>query len=296
MKTSTIEAIVQCGGNRRREFNKYGETSGSKWNVGAVGNAQFKGVLLRDFLQECGINVDAIYNDKNEYHVWFIGADSDPAGEGYGVSIPVSKALDPRGDVIIAYQQNGKELTKDHGFPARIVVPGWVGSRHVKWIEQIIIGDKPCNHRSFTTMYRMTKDNEFEIRAIPVNSAILEPQDNTVIPLNTKTIHVGGEAHSGDGNGIIRVDVSIDGGKTWHAAKIQKKKQQFKQEWSWVKWTADIEIDKQLVEANERKLEILCRAYDTSHNRQNESSKDDLTYNPKGYLANCYHKVSVQLK
>ena len=115
LPSRTRDVYLQCGGHRRIEYNLFGATKGSKWNIGAIGNVRYKGVLLRDVLSHVGVDVDAIYNDTRELHVWLIGADCAPDGERYGVSIPLYKALDPRGDVMLAFEYNGAPLTRDHG-------------------------------------------------------------------------------------------------------------------------------------------------------------------------------------
>ena len=87
----TRDVYLQCGGHRRIEYNQFGTTKGSKWNVGALGNAKYRGVLLRDVLSHIGVDVDQIYEEERDLHVWLIGADCAPDGEGYGVSIPAYK-------------------------------------------------------------------------------------------------------------------------------------------------------------------------------------------------------------
>ena len=87
----TRDVYLQCGGHRRIEYNQFGTTTGSKWDVGAIGNAKYRGVLLRDVLKHIGVDVDALYEEERDLHVWFVGADCAPDGEGYGVSIPAYK-------------------------------------------------------------------------------------------------------------------------------------------------------------------------------------------------------------
>lgn len=101
-----VVAVVMCGGNRRSEMNKIKEVKGLSWGPAAVGNAVFAGVRLCDFLKEMGVS------SAEEGHVILEGYDTDPTSTPYAASIPLSKAMDPRGDVILAYEMNGKPLTR----------------------------------------------------------------------------------------------------------------------------------------------------------------------------------------
>lgn len=107
-----------------------------------MGNATWTGVRLCDILEDLKINE----NDWN--HIQFEGLDLDPSGVPYGASIPVSRALDPRADVLLAYQMNGQPIPRDHGFPVRVIVPGVVGARNVKWLSKIIVS-KEESHSQF---------------------------------------------------------------------------------------------------------------------------------------------------
>eukprot|EP01083_Nonionella_stella_P307341 1079787_1 len=293
----TRDVYLQCGGHRRIEFKPYGKTKGSKWNIGAIGNGKYKGVLLRHVLEHIGVNVSELYaNGNNDLYVWFLGADCAPDGEPYGISIPLYKALDPRGDVMFAFEYNDEPLTRDRGYPVRMIVPGWVGARSVKWIEEIIISDKECDLGSYTKSYRMTKDMTREIRGLPVNSAIHSPQCGEHIEVDgeNKMLYIAGEAHSGDGNAIVRVDVSVDGGDTWHEATLLTVQELHKNNWGWTKWECEVDVAGYVSQGN-TELELVCRAVDLNYNRQPESSKADLTFNPKGYGANPYHRIKINI-
>ncbi|ETO33189.1 sulfite reductase [Reticulomyxa filosa] len=305
------EVLMQCGGHRRREYDKYGETKGSKWDVGALGNTKFKGVLLRDLFKKLGIDVQALYESDKEYHVWFFGADTDPSGENYGVSIPLKFFFLWTGDVMVAYQQNDEALTHDHGWPARIVVPGWVGARSVKWIQKIVISEKECPAETFKKSYRMTSDDKAEIRDVLDIFLFFKNSLNNMhtyahIYLKKKGgITLKGEAHSGGGRRIIRVDVSIDGGATWHAATLRnsdntyldvsKPKERYGQKYNWTKWDILIPIPADYLSSHNKQLRALCRAFDESHNRQPETCQHDIVFNSKGYCANSYHNIAIHV-
>ena len=99
----TRDVYLQCGGHRRIEYNLFG-------------NGKHRGVLLRDVLRHVGVDVDALYHDTRELHVWLIGADCAPDGERYGASIPLNKALDPRGDVLLVFEYNSEFILPDTRF------------------------------------------------------------------------------------------------------------------------------------------------------------------------------------
>merc|ERR1719240_1639321 len=126
-----VTTTIQCGGNRREEFNKLEETSGISWGCGAMSTATFKGALLRDVLTFTGLMTPQSAQKDGVQHVIFEGMDDMQA------SIPIEKALSVYGDVVLAYEMNGEVLPPEHGFPVRVVVPGHVGVRNVKWVSKI---------------------------------------------------------------------------------------------------------------------------------------------------------------
>lgn len=129
----TVTSMVMCGGNRRSEMSEKRPVKGLNWGPAAAGNAEWTGVRLSDVLRKYGVGSDEVR------HVQFEGLDHDPTATPYAASIPLSKAMDPRGDVLLAYKMNGQELSRDHGFPVRVVVPGVVGARNVKWLGKVIV-------------------------------------------------------------------------------------------------------------------------------------------------------------
>jgi len=132
----TVTTTIQCAGNRRSNMRADDDrvVRGLPWGIGAVGTARWTGVLLSDVLQWAGAREDHVK------HVLFQGRDTDHEGQPYETSIPAATAFDPRRDVLLAYEMNGQELPVDHGYPLRVIVPGIVGARQVKWLRRIILG------------------------------------------------------------------------------------------------------------------------------------------------------------
>jgi sulfite oxidase len=192
-----VTAVLQCSGNRRNDMTRHaGKTNGLQWGVGAISNAEWEGVRLADVLADAGLRVgDATSitktgtpgqsqepnNDSNtlpnpnDHHVQFSGL------EAYGASIPLSTALDPRGDVLLAFSMNGAPLPRDHGYPLRSIIPGHVAARSVKWLSKITVADEESSSQWQRRDYKSFGPNEGpnpdwdrakSIQEMPVTSAI----------------------------------------------------------------------------------------------------------------------------
>lgn len=233
----------------------------------------------------------------------FEGADKDVSGTTYGASVPIAKAMDPRGDVLLAYEMNGQPLTRDHGYPLRVIVPGVAGCRSVKWVTKIIASDEES--RSFWQRfdYKTFSPNvdwdsvdwnaSPAIQNLPVTSAITSPAQGTLIERDGDdelTVLVKGYAWSGGGNGIIRVDVSIDGGQTWQDANLERVKQDAGRSWAWALWQCEVEIPKD----HEGPLHIVAKATDESCNTQPERAEG--IWNLRGVACNTWPKVTVNVQ
>ncbi|XP_063982635.1 sulfite oxidase [Diachasmimorpha longicaudata] len=291
----TVTSAVMCGGNRRSEMNAVRPLRGLSWNVGAVGNAAWSGARLCDVLLDLGIN-------ENDWdHVQFEGLDLDPSGVPYGASIPISRALDPRADVILAYEMNGQPLPRDHGFPIRVIVPGVVGARNVKWLARIVIAkdESPSqfqrgDYKGFspsTDWDTVDFSKSPAIQDMPVTSAICNIVPGETVRLKDGKLNVKGYAWSGGGNKIIRVDLTADQGKTWHVAEHMQHDRQAQEgrHWAWSLWSGDIPID-----PNVSEVEIWAKAVDSSYNVQPESFQN--IWNLRGLLCNAYHRVKVKIQ
>lgn len=128
-------AAIQCAGNRRATITEAGPVAGLLWRGGAIGNAEWTGVLLRDVIRDAYPALDEDELMLKFHHVVFDSVD------GYGASIPIEKALDKRGDVLLAYEMNGEPLLPDHGYPLRVLVPGTVAARSVKWVNKVQLSE-----------------------------------------------------------------------------------------------------------------------------------------------------------
>lgn len=126
-----------CAGNRRKEQNMVKQTIGFNWGAAGVSTSVWRGVPLRHVLKRCGI----FSRKSGALNVCFEGAEDLPGGGGskYGTSIRKEVGMDPARDIILAYMQNGELLSPDHGFPVRVIIPGCIGGRMVKWLKRIIV-------------------------------------------------------------------------------------------------------------------------------------------------------------
>ncbi len=168
---------------------------------------------------------------KEARHAQFMGL------EAYGASIPISKAVDPYGDVLLAFKMNGEVLPRDHGYPLRVVVPGNVAARSVKWLRKIVISDEESLSQWQRRDYKCFGPNigskpdwskAVSIQEMPVTSAITSSQYQC--SNSSQTLKLEGYAYSGGGRAIVRVDVSMDGGKSWDQSVVLEEMEIF--------WTA----------------------------------------------------------
>lgn len=226
----------------------------------------------------------------------------DPTATPYAASIPLAKAMDPRGDVILAYEMNGRPINRDHGYPIRVVVPGVVGARNVKWLHRIIISDVESDSHWQQNDYKGFNPSvdwdtvDFSkspaIQNMPVTSAICYPEINKKIKLDKNGfITAKGYAWSGGGNKIVRVDITTDGGQTWHDAELIEQNDEqnaIGRNWGWTLWTAKIRVPDNLNE-----IEIWSKAVDSNYNVQPETFKN--VWNLRGVLSNAYHRVKFQI-
>eukprot|EP00951_Prasinocladus_malaysianus_P013925 scaffold105960_cov32-Prasinocladus_malaysianus.AAC.1 len=149
LPSRTIPCTLVCAGNRRKEQNMIKKTIGFNWGPAGHACSYWTGVPFHEFLKLCGIKTPR----EGAKFIAFRGPKGElPQGEdgSYGTSLTYEYAMDPANDVMIAYKQNGRYLTPDHGFPIRMIIPGFIGGRMVKFLEEIVVqGEESSNHYHF---------------------------------------------------------------------------------------------------------------------------------------------------
>ena len=216
-----LAAVNQCSGNSRGFFAP--RVSGGQWGNGAMGNARWTGVRLRDVLDRAGVKAGAVA-------VRFNGLDQ-PVVEGapdYLKSLAVDHARD--GEVMLAYQMNGEQLPLLNGFPLRLVVPGWYSTYWVKMLNDIEVLDTPDENYWMKTAYRIpdtpganARPGETGIRTEPNNRMVPRSFFTTVTAASkvarAAPVALRGIAFGGD-CGVAKVDLSLDGGRSWRGAEL----------------------------------------------------------------------------
>ncbi|OAE18131.1 hypothetical protein AXG93_4101s1180 [Marchantia polymorpha subsp. ruderalis] len=259
LKKHTVVATLQCAGNRRTAMSDTRKVKGVGWGISALGNGIWGGVLLSDVLELAGIPCYTRRSANGGKHVEFISVDQckEEKGGPYRASVPLLQATDPEAEVLLAYEMNGEELTRDHGYPLRIVVPGVIGARSVKWLASIDICPIECQGFFQQQDYKMFPPwvdwnnivwpSRRPLMDFPVQCAICTPSDGSFIKTGT-TVKISGYALSGGGRGIERVEVSLDGGRTWiEATRLQSGRSapsnsyisdvdEQREKWAWVLW------------------------------------------------------------
>ncbi len=278
----TVTATLQCAGNRRAGLGEVKAIPGEPWGPAAISTAAWTGVRLADVLAAAGVAPGAA-------HVEFTApdlADELQPPEAYGSSIPLAKAL--TGEVLLAWAMNGEPLPRLHGGPARIVVPGYIGARSVKWVDRVTVRERPSDNHYQQVAYRLrpadagsaagTRGAGVSLGVLPVTSAVLVPADHATVP--TGPLAVSGYAFSGGGREIARVEVSVDGGEHWTQAELDQQAGP----WSWTLWRADVDVRMGTVE-------VVARAWDESASTQPQTPAQ--VWNDKGYMNNSWPRVRL---
>jgi len=186
--------------------------------------------------------------DSNLRFLNFEGVDNGGViGQEFGVSIPSEIGLDPRANLFLAYEMNGERLPLDHGYPIRLIAPGMAGFKSVKFLQKIILAEQEHPSVWEQRFYRFYSPKYYwdtiDYKSAPslihtnVQSAILEPNDMGSTKIDPDgAINVRGFAFSGGGNGIRRVDVSLDNGQNWVEAELDQENGEKRPSWTWVLW------------------------------------------------------------
>lgn len=199
--------FLECAANTGMEWAG-AQLNGAQFTHGMIHNMEYTGVSLRTLLNEAGVKPEGKW-------VYVEGADASSNGR----SIPLEKALD---DCMIAFKANGEALRKEHGYPARLIVPGWEGNLWVKWMRRIEVTDQPIESREETSKYTDTLEDGTSRKwtwVMDAKSVVTSPSPQAPIKHGKGPLVITGLAWSGRG-AITRVDVSKDGGKTWETARL----------------------------------------------------------------------------
>ena len=280
MPQTTVEAVLQCAGNGRALFRP--RVPGVQWRYGAMGNAQWTGVRLRDLIQRARPKADA-------KHLGMQGAERPtlPMTPPFLRGIPLDKAMHP--DTLIALEMNGEPLAPLRGAPARLIVPGWVADDWTRWVVDLEVRAEEQKGFWFETGYR------FPVKPGAPGAPVPAAEMGPMTTLNVKSIigsldpgqvlrrgthELVGVAFSG-GAGIDRVEVSTDGGRTWSAAKLEAAASPY-----------GFRVFRQAWKASPGKYRVAVRATDGAGQTQPEAP----VWNPGGYLHNAIDVVDVEVR
>eukprot|EP01064_Diplonema_japonicum_P037186 TRINITY_DN864_c0_g1_i1.p1 TRINITY_DN864_c0_g1~~TRINITY_DN864_c0_g1_i1.p1 ORF type:complete len:547 (+),score=164.30 TRINITY_DN864_c0_g1_i1:54-1643(+) len=308
---TTIPATIQCAGNRRKGMSGMRSVDGLMWDSTAISTATWTGVKLSDVLKHVGASSD-LAQKKGIKHVVFEGADGGVDGN-YGASISFERAMDGQADVLLAWEMNGQTLPRDHGFPLRVVVPGLVGARSVKWVKSITLSSDESQSIWQQKDYKNIGPSFLDrfsaavaakeappVREMPVQSAILKPEDDEKVKVEGGTVSASGYAWGGGGRGVQRVDITADGGMSWTQAELSQTQQgnttdkyskdgdnPLPRQWAWTLWQAEVPVP-----AAKDKFEVCAKAVNSANDTQPESPKG--IWNLRGLLNNSWHCVNIE--
>ena len=276
-----VTATLQCAGNRRKGLVAVRDIPGeAPWGPGATGTARWTGIALADVLALAGTLPDAA-------HVGLEGADLCPKAtpaQRFGGSIPLAKACRP--EVLLAWAMNDEPLAPVHGAPLRVVVPGYIGARSVKWVNRIEVRAEPWDGYFQHVAYRLLPEDGtpgpgagMPLGLVALNSDVLSPADGDTVPAGP--VEIRGYAFAGGERYVARVDVSVDGSASWSQADLLEDLGP----WAWRHWRITVDLPP-------GEHEIVVRAWDSSAATQPEA--DASLWNPKGYVNNAQPRIHVR--
>ena len=264
-----ITAFVECAGNGRSFFASQQGTpaAGTAWGLGAIGVARWRGVPLSVLLDRAHVDL------KRAVDVMPEGLDATVVANGVDQGhvrrpLSIGKALD---DALVALEMNGEPLPPDHGFPARLVVPGWIGVASIKWLGRVEVSDVPLTSYWNTVQYRFT-GGDYPADSPPLTEQVVKSAWELPRPATLAAgvpVTLRGRSWSGHGR-IRRVEVPNDGGATWHRAHLRGPDHRL----AWVRWSIPWRDPKAGA------YELLARATDDRGNTQ----PDTTPFNANGYL------------
>jgi sulfite oxidase len=273
-----LTATLQCAGNRRAGLMAVRDIPGeAPWGPGATGTAVWRGVRLRDVLQAAG---------ARGTHVAFEGAERSDEAEPpqrFAGSIPREKAEGE--EVLLAFEMNGAPLPPVHGAPLRVVVPGYIGARSVKWLTRVELRDTPSDGYYQAIAYRLLHPDEqpgpgvgLELGEVALNADVLSHADGARV--GAGPVELRGYAFAGGDRHVVRVEVSADDGASWQDAELLEDLGR----WAWRLWRLRVELAP-------GEHTILTRAWDSAAAVQPEHP--ETIWNPKGYVNSAWGRTRL---
>jgi DMSO/TMAO reductase YedYZ molybdopterin-dependent catalytic subunit len=269
-----------CAGNSRSFFRPL--VPGAQWTNGAMGNAHYRGVRLKDVLTMAGVSSKAV-------EASFRGIEAPPLESSPPFEKPLTIEHAMNGEVFIAYEMNGAPLPMLNGFPFRLVVPGWFATYWVKALSQISVRIEPLHNFWVDTAYRVPNSPNFSedpshpsenttpVTRYPTRAVVISLDGSKKLRRDKTTIE---GIVVGDGIGIRRVEVSTDGGQRWSDARLDPVIDKY----SWRRWR----IDWQPLQAGTYKLQ--CRATNDAGQTQ-----PGYEWNHGGYARNSVDTLTVEV-
>jgi sulfite oxidase len=280
-----LTASLQCAGNRRDELYALGAIPDElAWGADAISTGVWEGIALREILAIAGVTSDAQHVAFESYdQITKLGVTAP-----FGASIPLAKALSP--EVLLVDRLNGEALPATHGGPLRLLVPGTIGARSVKWLHAITVQAEPSQNYFQAHAYKLFPPNTtaesvdwtsgLMLGDLSVTSVICDPAHQAT--LQAGPVILRGYAMAGGGRTIERVEVTYDAGQTWVQATLGQA-----EPWAWRLWQAQLQLP-----SGQHQLAV--RAWDSAANTQPRELQD--VWNFKGYMNNAWHRISVLIE
>lgn len=281
MPSVTLPVVLECAGNGRVLFDP--PIVGTPWQLGAVACSEWTGVPLAHLLELAGVRNGAVYT---AHYGEDEGVFSD---ESFSRGIPIEKARDEH--TLVAWAMNGEPLPPLHGFPARLIVPGWIGSCSQKWLSRIELRDREHDAKKMIGYsYRVPRnpvapgqvppESEMEVAtSLPVKSLITRPAADSRHPVGEPLV-VAGHAWAGDGR-VERVRVSLDRGIRWTEAELSPPAHRY----AWARWQVELEPP------GPGFYEIWAQAVDG----EGRAQPFEAHWNPQGYMCNAVHRLPITI-
>lgn len=310
----TVPITLVCAGNRRKEQNQVRKSKGFSWGAAGVSNALWTGVAIGEVIKRAMPTRGARY-------VCMEGADKLPNGY-YGTSLKLNWAMDPNRGIMLAHKMNGEMLRPDHGKPLRVVVPGQIGGRSVKWLKRLIITAEPSDNwyhiydnRVLPTMIspeqsanepKWWMDERYAIYDLSTNSATAYPahEEQVCLVNGPKTYLARGYAYGGGGRRVTRVEITLDKGKSWALADIRYHEDDYRDNtdenemlfggridtgwretcFTWCFWSIELQVEDMKLAGD-----IMVRAMDESMNVQPR----DMYWSVLGMMNNPWYRITI---